>query len=171
MRKRLGDVAVPGLGHDAGDRCAGVDEVGQDGVVLGADPGATGRAERHQGGGREGELLARPGEELNVLGIGPGPSTLNEGDAQMVQLLGHPELVGHREGQPLLLAPVAQDGVENVDGLGEFRYLVVVGQIRVGVRRTAAVGVRHATGVGMRHATGARTGVWAPACSCSAQST
>ena len=70
--QRLGDVAVPGLGHDAGHRCAGVDEVGQDGVVLGAHAGPAGRAEGHQGGGREGELLAARAKNSMSLGLAPG---------------------------------------------------------------------------------------------------
>ena len=36
--QRLGDVAVPRLGHDAGDGRPGLDQVGQDGVVSGLTP-------------------------------------------------------------------------------------------------------------------------------------
>ena len=140
--QRLGDVAVPRLGHDAGDRRAGFDEVGQDGVVLGPHAGPTGRAEGDQGGRGELQLLAGPGEELDVLGVGPGPPALDEGDPQMVELLGHPELVGHGEGEPLLLAPVAQDRVEDVDRLGQVRHLVVVRQVRVRVRPAMRVRMR-----------------------------
>ena len=55
----------------------------------------------------------------------------------MVELLGHPQLVVDREGQALLLAAVAQDGVEDVDGLGQLGdgEVVRVGAVavRVGV--------------------------------------
>ena len=67
----------------------------------------------------ERQLLLGPGEELDVLGVGAGPASLDEGDPEVVELLGHPELVVDRERQALLLAAVAQDGVEDVDRLGK----------------------------------------------------
>ena len=137
--ERFGDMAVPRLGHDAGHRCAGVDEIGQDGVILGPDPRTARRPEGDQRRRGELQLMAGPGEELDVLGVGPGPSALDEGDAQMVELLGHPELVGHGQGKPFLLAPVAQDRVEDVDRLRQLGHLVVVRQMRVPVGRTMCV--------------------------------
>ncbi len=154
--QRFDDVTVPRLGHDAGDGRPGFDEVGQDGVILGFHPGAARRAEGDQCRRGELELLAGPGEELDVLGVGPGPSALDEGDPQMVELLGHPELVGHGEGKPLLLAPVAQDRVEDVDRLRQLRHLVVVGQMRVTVGGTVRVGMGPLGAVGM----GAPSGPW-----------
>ena len=65
------------------------------------------------------QLLLGPGEELDVLGVGAGPAALNEGDAEVVELLGHPQLVVDREGEALLLAAVPENGVEDVDGLGQ----------------------------------------------------
>ena len=114
----------------------GFDEVGQDLVVLRLDAGPARRAEGDQRRGVERELLLGPGEELDVLGVGAGPAALDVGDAEMVELLGHAQLVVDRERQPLLLAAVAQDRVEDVDRLGELGHHVVV---RV---RGVAVGVR-----------------------------
>ena len=62
----------------------------------------------------------------------------------MIELLGHPELVVDGERQPLLLAAVAQDGVEDVDRLGQLGHVEVVrvGAVTVRVRMgRAAVGV------------------------------
>jgi hypothetical protein len=148
----LGDVAVPRLGHNAGDRRPGLNQVGENGVGLGFHAGPPGGAERHQCGGAERELLLRPREELDVLGIGPGPATLNEGDPEVVELLGDPELVVDREREALLLAAVPQNGVEDVDGLGQVRdgEIVRVGRVAVcvGVPCPAvAIGVAVGAGV------------------------
>ncbi len=100
-------MSVPRLGHDARHRSTGADEIGQDCIVLGLHSGAARRPEGDQRGRVEGQLPLGAGEELDVLGVGPGPAPFNEGDTQMVQLFGHPELVVDREGQPFLLAAVA----------------------------------------------------------------
>ena len=52
------------------DRCPGPDQVGQYLVVLGSHAGPPGRAEGHQRGRVERELLGRAVEELDVLGVG-----------------------------------------------------------------------------------------------------
>ena len=89
-------------------------------------PGAPGRAEGHQRGRGQAQLGRGPGEELLVLGVGAGPSALDEGHAEVVELLGHPQLVVDGERQPLLLRAVAQRGVEDVDGLGQDREVEAV---------------------------------------------
>jgi hypothetical protein len=61
----------------------------------------------------------RPSEELLVLGVGTRPPALDELDAEMVELLGHSQLVVHRERQPLLLTAVSKGGVVDVDGFGK----------------------------------------------------
>ena len=142
----LGNVPVPRLGHDAGDRRSGLHQIGQDGIGLGFHAGSPGGAERHQCGGAEGELLHGPREELDILGVGPGPATLNERDPEVVELLGNAELVVDGEREALLLAAVPQNGVEDVDGLGQVGdgKIVRVGRmaVRVGVPCPAvAVGV------------------------------
>ena len=76
--QRLRDVAVPRLGHDAGDRRARVDEIGQDGVILGPHAGTARRPEGDQRRRGELQLLAGPGEELDVLGVGAGPAALDD---------------------------------------------------------------------------------------------
>ena len=119
VRKRLGDVQLRGLGHDADGLGVGLHQLAQDLVVLGPHAGTAGGPEGHQRGRRQAELGRGPGEELLVLVVGAGPSPFDEGDAEMVELLGHAELVVHGERQALLLGPVAQRGVEDVDGLGQ----------------------------------------------------
>ena len=130
----LGDVAVPRLGDNAGDRRSGLHQVGQDGVGFRLHAGPTGGAERHQRGAAERQLLLGPREELDVLGVGAGPAPLNEGDPEVVELLGDAELVVDREREALLLAAVAQNGVEDVDGLGQLGDGEVVGMGGVAVR-------------------------------------
>ena len=46
--ERLGHVAVPRFRHYAGDGCSGLDQVGQDRVVLGLDPGTVAAWERDE---------------------------------------------------------------------------------------------------------------------------
>ena len=134
----VGDVAVPALGHEAHHRrCP--PRPGSPGrrrpragtPARRVDPKAT-RVEVD-----EVQLGRGPGEELVVLGVGPGPSALDVGDAQVVELLGHPQLVVDGERQPLLLAAVAQRRVEDVDGLGELGQRVVVGPGAVPVAAVA----------------------------------
>ena len=84
-------------------------------------PGPARRAEGDQRGGRQVELGRGPGEELLVLRVGPGPAALDEGDPEMVELLGDAQLVVDGEREALLLGPVAQRGVEDVDRLGQHR--------------------------------------------------
>ena len=129
----IGHMAVPALGHDADRRGLDADQPGERLVVGRLHPGAAGRAEGHQGGRAEGELLRGALEELVVLRVGPRPPALDEGDAEVVELLGDAQLVVDRKRQAFLLATVAQCRVEDVDRARECRQLVVVALGVVGV--------------------------------------
>ena len=50
-------------------------------------------------------------EELLVLGVGPGPSALDEVDAELVEPLGDAELIVHRQAHALHLCSVPQGRV------------------------------------------------------------
>ena len=109
---------MPGrrLGHQAHHFRPGGQHVGQHGVAGGHAPRFTGGPEGHQRGGGQRQLARRgAGEELGVFGVGPGPTSLDVLHAQVVELLGHPQLVGHGERQTLGLAAVAQRGVVDLD--------------------------------------------------------
>ena len=82
------------------------------------------------------QLLRGPGEELGVLRVGAGPAALDERHPEVVELLGHPELVVDGQGQALLLGAVAQGGVEDVDRVGQ------VGQVEVVARPPGGGGRR-----------------------------
>ena len=72
-----------------------------------------------------------PLEKVFVLGIGARPPALDVLDAEMVELLGDPQLVVDRERQAFLLTAIPQGGVVDVDGVGELpRQSVVVGVSR-----------------------------------------
>ena len=62
--------------------------------------------------------LARPGEELDVLGVGARPAALDEVDAEDVELLGDAQLVLDGGGDAFDLEAVAKRGVEDLDRLG-----------------------------------------------------
>src|SRR5699024_12865034 len=69
------------------------------------------------------ELARRTAEDLGVAGHHTGPAALDVGDPEIVQVAGDGELVGHREGEPLLLGAVAQRGVVEVEcGDGSCRH-------------------------------------------------
>ena len=119
------------LGHDADGFGVRLHQLAQDLVVLGPYPGPAGGPEGDERGRRQTELGGGPGEELLVLVVGAGPSPFDETDAEMVELLGHPELVVDGEREAFLLGPVAQRGVEDVDGVGQRRQVepVAVGAV------------------------------------------
>ena len=114
------------LGHDADGLGLGLHQVAERLVVLGPHAGPPGGAEGHQRGPLEVQLLRGPGEELGVLRVGPRPSALDEGHPEVVELLGHPELVVHGQRQALLLGPVPQGGVEHVHRVGQGGQVEVV---------------------------------------------
>ena len=59
--------------------------------------------------------LARPGEELDVLGVGARPAALDEVDAEDVELLGDAQLVLDGGGDAFDLEAVAERRVEDLD--------------------------------------------------------
>jgi hypothetical protein len=61
------------------------------------------------------QLGARPPEELGVLRDRARPSALNEPDTELVQPPRDGKLVGHGQGQALLLGTVAQGGVVDME--------------------------------------------------------
>ncbi len=90
------------------------------GSLRGGGPGLAGGAERDERGVPQLQLPRRgAGEELGVLGHGPGPATLDVADPQRVEVAGDGELVGHRVADPLPLGTVAQRRVVDVEGVAE----------------------------------------------------
>src|SRR5208283_4368719 len=67
------------------------------------------------------QLALSAAEEFGVLGDGAGPATLDEADAQAVQLRGDRELVRDRQVQSLLLRAIAQRGVVDVEAVVNHR--------------------------------------------------
>jgi len=94
---------------------SGLDQVAQGVVGVDLAARAPGRAERDERRGRELELRPRPGEELDVLGVGAGPAALDVVDAEVVELGGDAQLVLDRRRDALDLQAVAQGGVEDLD--------------------------------------------------------
>ena len=84
-------------------------------VVLDADAGLAGGAERDQLGVPQLQLGAGAGEELGVLGQRARPAALDEADADLVQQPGDGQLVGDGVADALALGAVAQGGVEDVE--------------------------------------------------------
>ena len=109
--QRLGDVVVPALADDAHRRGSGPDQVGQHLVGIDLAPGPASGAESHELADVEMELIAGPGEELVVFGVGARPAPLDVRDPETIELLGDTELVVDGERDPLQLGAVAQGGV------------------------------------------------------------
>ena len=109
------DVAVVRLGDQRHDAGAGVAQRGHQRVVGRGDPGPAGGPERREPRVAQVELLARPAEELGVLGVGARPAALDVAHAEVVEVPGDGELVGDGEGEPLLLRAVAQGRVVDVE--------------------------------------------------------
>ena len=127
--KRLFDVAIPCLGHDADDRRVGLDEGPKSLVIFCGDAGSAGGTERDERRGRQGELTVRSSEELRVLRIRPRPTAFDEGDAQVVELLSHADLVLNRQRDALLLGAVSQGGVEDLDEVREYGQVESMGVV------------------------------------------
>jgi len=124
--ERLSYVAIPRLGNDANDLSIGLDEGPQGLVLLRIGAGSTSRTEGHERGGVESELSGEATEELSVLRVGPGPPSFDIGNAKVVELLGHLDLVLDGQRQTLLLRTVSQDRVEDVNLRRDVREVVVV---------------------------------------------
>ena len=113
------------LRHDAHGGGAGVGEVPQDLVVGGGYTGPASGPEGDKRGVPEVQLGARPEEELFVLRVGTWPAAFDEGDPEVVELLGDPELVVDRERHALLLGAVPQRRVVDLHRLGQSGYMNV----------------------------------------------
>ena len=109
------DVPVVALGDQRHHRRAGLPQGGDLRVVGGHRTGPAGRAERGQLRVGQPQLGARPPEELGVLRDGARPAALDEPDTELVQPPRDGELVGHGQGQALLLGAVAQGGVVHME--------------------------------------------------------
>ncbi len=136
----VGDVPVVTLGDDADVLGAGIDQRLGQGIGGSAAASLAGRAEGDQTGIAELQLGLRGLEEGGVVGVRARPATLDEGDAQTVQQPCDAQLVGHRQPQALLLGPVAQGGVEDLEVLGGQRlggHGGTTPPIRVGPRQCA----------------------------------
>ena len=115
--QHVGHVQRPGLSDDGANRGAGVQQGPDVGVVLGAAAHPARGAEGCDQRPLPGEI-ARPGEELGVLGVGARPPALDEGHAQLVEPAGDPQLVVAGERDALALRAVPQRGVVDLDHVG-----------------------------------------------------
>ena len=109
------DVPVVALGDQRHHRRAGLAQGGDLRIVGGHRVRPAGRAERRQLRVGQPQLGARPPEELGVLRDRARPSALDEPDTELVQPPRDGELVGHGQGQALLLGTVAQGGVVDME--------------------------------------------------------
>ena len=107
-------LAVPGLADQGDDRRRGVEQRAQLEVVLGTDARPAGRPERRQPGMLEPDT-SNAGEELGVGLVGTGPAALDDADPDAIEVLGDPQLVGHREVDADALGAVAQGGVVDLE--------------------------------------------------------
>src|SRR5579872_1499787 len=110
--ERTFHVKVPGFAEDGDGGRTGFDERAHVAIFLHRVFGEAGRTERGEAGVLELELTGA-GEEVLVFGIGPGPSTLNVVDAQLIQFLRNDELVIHGEGDGFALRAVSESGIES----------------------------------------------------------
>ena len=112
--QHLLDVQRPALAKERHPLRAGLEQRHHGGIALHRDAGVPRRAE-----GRDFSVIpgarAHLTEELGILGIRAGPTTLDVVDAQPVELGGDLELVGHGERDTLALRPVAQCRVVDSD--------------------------------------------------------
>ena len=107
------------LGDKGHDRRARFAQRGDLGVIGRLDAGPAGRAERGELRVLEVQFGDGAAEELGVLRDRARPAALDEPDAQLVELAGDDELVGHGEVEPLLLRAVSQGGVVDVEAVVE----------------------------------------------------
>ena len=136
------------LGDKSHDRRPGLAQRGDLRVVGRLHAGPAGRAERGELRVPEVQFGAGPLEELGVLGDRPGPATLDEADAELVQPPGDGQLVGDGQGQPFLLGAVAQRGVVDVEHV--VGHLLTWSVSVVGARRPGVVERKQKTPRGMR---------------------
>ena len=113
--QRLDHLVFGALRDDADRRGVRLDQVAQRGVVVDLATRAASRSERDQRRRRERQLVLGAGEELDVLRVGAGPTTLDELDPEQVELFRDAELVVDGRRDALDLQAVAQCGVEDFD--------------------------------------------------------
>ena len=114
--QRPENVLVVALGDQAHHLGARVQEGSGQRVALrpAADPAR--RAERGQRRVAQRQVTRRGGREEGGVGrVGAWPAPLDETDPPFIEDPRDPELVAHRQAQPLLLRPVAQRGVVEVE--------------------------------------------------------
>jgi hypothetical protein len=111
------DVPVVTLGDQGHDRRARFAQRDDLGVIGRLRAGPAGRAERGELRVLEVQLGGSAAEELGVLRDRARPAALDEPDAEVVQLPRDDQLVRDGQVQPLLLGPVAQGGVVDVEGV------------------------------------------------------
>ena len=107
------------LGYQGHDRRARFAQRGDLRVIGRLGAGPAGRAERGELRVLEVQFGRGAAEELGVLRDRARPAALDEPDAQLVELAGDDELVGHGQVEPLLLRAVAQGGVVDVEAVVE----------------------------------------------------
>src|SRR5262249_3523255 len=107
------DVKVPGFAEDRHDGRFGGQQALDDGVISRNPIRAASAAER---GERRGVQLQRfrALEKFHVFRISAWPTTLDKGDADLIQRAGNFDLVLDRVGQPFALRAVAQCRVVNL---------------------------------------------------------
>ena len=106
-----GDVEVMRLADEADGGGSGVQDRGEDVVIIGRPPGALGHAEGGEGGAGLG-----PGREKVAVGrVGAGPAALDIVDADPVERMGDLHLVGDGELHALRLLAVAKGRVVEVE--------------------------------------------------------
>ena len=92
------DVAGVRLGDEGDDLRLAVEQGAHERVAVGAAAGPAGGAEGRERRVAQGQVARGAGEELGVLGVGPGPAALDEADAELVEVRGDGELVAPRRG-------------------------------------------------------------------------
>ena len=107
---------VPGFSKDGDDLCVCFDQGLDIRIILGEDPCPTGasKGDNLGLGKRDGFDLLK---ELEVLWIGSRPSSFDIMDTQLIQLLGNPDLILHREGNVLGLGTIPKGGIVDFNGI------------------------------------------------------
>src|SRR3954451_3287309 len=101
---------APRLADERADRCEALGELAKSRILLGGDAAAARHAERAHLGALE-LHAAQQREQLRVLGVRTDEPGLDQVDAQPVERLHHPRLLGCRQGHPLSLHAVTQGRV------------------------------------------------------------
>ena len=130
--QHIGDMQRPGLANHSADRRTGVEQRLDVGVIFGAAI--------HPAGGTEGchqgmfpPYVARPFEELGVLGVRARPTAFDKGYTQFVEFACNADLVGAGKRDAFALGAVTQSGVVDLDhGFSHFRLSIIDFRLLVG---------------------------------------